>query len=323
MPFMVCLYLGNSDPCFCLAAEEYLIKNYGEDIFLIWQSHNAVIVGKHQNALAEINYRFIRGNNISVTRRISGGGTVFHDRGNVNFTFIKNVSGPSEISFKIFTRPIIEFLKVLEVKAETSGRNDLVVAGNKISGNAEHVYKNRVLHHGTLLFDSDLVNLGNAIRVVAGKYIGKAVQSNRAVVANIRPYLKRDMDTERFAESLFNYQLESDPENTVHIFDDAEIGAITKLAEEKFSTWEWRFGYSPKYIFRNEWADDESSIQIELQVEKGIIVLSLCAGFNFTPRIIDQLNWGLTGRRHCFEDVSEVVKHFISNSTEDMVYSFF
>ncbi len=199
---MLCIHLKNQDPYFCLAAEEYFLKNFREDIFMLWQSEDTIVVGKHQNALGEINYRFVREKGIQVARRISGGGTVFHDSGNVNFTFIKNVKGPSEISFKIFTTPVVEALAQLGVTATTSGRNDLLINGFKISGNAEHVFKNRVLHHGTLLFNSDLENLGQAIKVIPGKYESKAVQSNRSPVANISSFLKDQLKIEEFIRFL-------------------------------------------------------------------------------------------------------------------------
>ena len=137
---MLIIHLENTDPYFCLAAEEFFLKNFVEDIFIIWQSENAIVVGKHQNALGEINYPFVRDNKITVARRISGGGTVFHDFGNVNFSFIKNVKSPAEISFKQFTEPVVAALSKLGVLAINSGRNDLLVSGKKISGNAEHVF---------------------------------------------------------------------------------------------------------------------------------------------------------------------------------------
>lgn len=150
----LCINQPNSDPYFNLAAEEYFLKNFQEDFFMLWRSWPSVVVGKHQNALAEINHEFVRLHQIPVARRLSGGGTVFHDPGNVNFTFIRNVANISEVNFKIFTIPVIEALKKLGVEAYTTGRNDLLIDGKKISGNAEHVHRNRVLHHGTLLFDS-------------------------------------------------------------------------------------------------------------------------------------------------------------------------
>src|SRR5690554_1158971 len=201
---MLCIRLYNNDPYFCLAAEEYLMKNFDQDIFMLWQSDATVVIGKHQNAMGEINYPYVIENGIKVARRISGGGTVFHDAGNLNFAYIKNVESPSQISFSRFVRPIVEALGKLDIKAVVSGRNDLLIDNKKISGNAEHIFKNRVLHHGTLLFDSDLTTLGKSIKVVEGKYQSKAVQSKRSTVTNILPYLKDQMSISTFANFIFN-----------------------------------------------------------------------------------------------------------------------
>src|SRR5690554_4159748 len=185
---MRCIRLSSRDPYFCLAAEEYLMKKFTDDIFMLWQSDDTVVIGKHQNAMGEINYRYVHEQNITVARRISGGGTVFHDSGNLNFAYIKNVSSTSEISFTRFIQPITEALGSLGITATTSGRNDLLVDGKKVSGNAQHIFKNRVLHHGTLLFNSNLQTLGSSIKVIPGLYRDKAVQSNRSIVTNILPY---------------------------------------------------------------------------------------------------------------------------------------
>ncbi len=168
----------------------------------------------------------------------------FHDSGNVNFSFIKNVKSTAEISFKQFTAIVVEALAKLGVTATTSGRNDLLIDGLKISGNAEHVFKNRVLHHGTLLFNSDLQNLGQAIKVVPGKYKGKAVQSNRSPVANISQFLKTPLTTGEFIQFLLGVQLENQ-ENSFYVLNENHIQSIEKLSTEKFKTWEWNFGYSP------------------------------------------------------------------------------
>ena len=299
---MLCIHLKNTDPYFCLAAEEYLLKNFSEDIFMLWQSKNAVVVGKHQNVAAEINHRFVHENNIAVCRRISGGGTVFHDAGNVNFTFIKNVKSPAEISFKLFTAPVVEALAKLGIEATTSGRNDLLINGLKISGNAEHVYKNRVLHHGTLLFNSDLENLGQAIKVTPGKYEGKAVQSNRSPVANIAQFLKTPMTTGEFIQFLLGVQLENQ-ENTLYHLNENEIQFIEKLASEKFRTWEWNFGYSPKYIFKNEVDIDGKTISARLVVEKGVIVEVKIGGDYFDENECWQIQNILIEKRHFYNDL--------------------
>lgn len=315
---MLCIHLKNTDPFFCLAAEEYLLKNFSDDIFMLWQSNDTVVVGKHQNALAEINYRFVREHGINVARRISGGGTVFHDQGNVNFAFVKNVKSPAEISFKQFTAPVVETLAKLGIEATTSGRNDLLVDGLKISGNAEHVYKNRVLHHGTLLFNSDLENLGQAIKVTPGKYESKAVQSNRSPVANISQFLKTPMTTGEFIQFLFGVQLENH-ENHFYNLDETELQTIEKLADEKFKTWEWNFGYSPKYTFRNEVEIDGKTLKINLQVEHGIIVQAEIVGNYFRQNQANSIQNGLLQKRHNFDEVRKV----FSEVENQFIYLFF
>jgi lipoate---protein ligase len=317
---MLCLQLHNPDPYFCLAAEEFLMKNYQDDIFMIWQSQNAVIVGKHQNTLGEINYRYVRENNVRVARRISGGGTVFHDEGNINFVFIRNVESPAVVSFRMFLKPVADFLGKLGVMAEISGHNDLLATGKKISGNAQHVYKNRVLHHGTLLYDSDLDKLGNAIRVVPGKYSGKAVQSNRSMVANIRSMLPDKLTTSQFIQKMFDFLLISYPGSRFHDLSEDEIRDIASLATSKFASWDWCFGYSPKYVFRNELSHRDTLLKIELSVEKGMIVESRCAG-SFPE--IPELNHFLTGIRHSYAGVREAAGQCLQDLTEEQVYCFF
>lgn len=319
---MICIHLKNTNPFFCLAAEEYLLKNFDEDIFMLWQSENAVVVGKHQNLLAEINYPFVRENNITIARRISGGGTVFHDAGNVNFSFIKNVKSPAEISFKMFTLPVVDALAKLGVTATTSGRNDLLIDGLKISGNAEHIYKNRVLHHGTLLFNSDLKNLGQAIKVVPGKYESKAVQSNRSPVANISQFLKEKMSVAEFIQFLLGVQLEK-PDNVFYELNEIKIQKIELLVQEKFKTWEWNFGYSPKYSFKNEVEINGKMLEVELLVERGRMSDLKVGGDFFTTESSSQLCEILRNKKHIFKDVLNSLQIFKNNSSEELANIFF
>jgi lipoate-protein ligase A len=223
----------------------------------------------------------------------------------VNFTFIKNVKSPAEISFKQFTAPVVVALAKLGIEATTSGRNDLLINGLKISGNAEHVYKNRVLHHGTLLFDSNLEKLGQAIKVAPGKYEGKAVQSNRSSVANISQFLQTPMTKEEFMRFLLEVQLENTL-SKMFVFSENDISAIEKLATEKFRTWEWNFGYSPKYTFRNEVEIDGKNLSIRLVVEKGVIVEVEVGGEYFGKVERSRTENYLQNRRHFYADFSEL-----------------
>lgn len=320
--FMFCIHLKNTNPFFCLAAEEYLLKNFSEDIFMLWQSEDTIVLGKHQNALGEINYRFVRNNNITVARRISGGGTVFHDAGNVNFAFIKNVSSPVEISFKMFTAPVVDALAKMDVIATTSGRNDLLIEGKKISGNAEHVFKNRVLHHGTLLYNSDLKNLGQAIKVVAGKYESKAVQSNRSEVANISSFLKKQLSVEEFIQFMLKVQLEN---QGVELYElsGTDNRVIQKLSEDKFENWEWNFGYSPKYSFHNKTEIGGKEVEVSMWVVKGIITEIEISGEYFSKTISVQISERLLNKRHIFEDIQQELEKVLLAVPEELIYSFF
>jgi len=316
------MQLNNTNAYFCLAAEEYLLKNFDDDIFMLWQSKDTVVVGKHQNTLAEINYPFIREKNVTVARRISGGGTVFHDAGNVNFCYIKNVGSPSEISFKMFTEPVVEALARLGIEATTSGRNDLLINGLKISGNAEHVYKNRVLHHGTLLFNSDLENLGQAIKVVPGKYESKAVESNRSKVANISGFLDKEMTTEEFTRFLLDVQL-MNPANSFYALTDEDIFRIEELMKEKFSTWEWNYGYSPKYSFKNSFHSNSGSLKIELNVNKGTLETVRLEGSLLNDDQLKKIMLELTRKEHRYEVIESILKKQLKTVSPDIILAFF
>ena len=305
----LCLNQSSNDPYFNLAAEEYFLKHFQEDFFMLWRSKPSVVVGKHQNALAEINHEFVRKNQIPVSRRLSGGGTVFHDPGNVNFTFIRNVVNISEVNFKVFTVPVVAALKKLGVEAYTTGRNDLLIDGKKISGNAEHVHKNRVLHHGTLLFDSHLEALKGALKVDLSKFEDKAVQSNRSEVTNIANYLPNPISVEEFTQFVFNEICGTYPNFRVYEPTVEDIAAIEKLAVEKYQTWDWIFGYSPRYRFANTIEPANGAISVSLLVEKGRITEATFSG-EIQDEMAQKLAGTLVGYRHDFQEVSESLFRF-------------
>jgi lipoate---protein ligase len=298
----LCINQPNSDPYFNLAAEEYFLKNFQEDFFMLWRSHPSVVVGKHQNALAEINHEFVRSREITVARRLSGGGTVFHDPGNVNFTFIRNVANISEVNFKVFTVPVIEALKKLDVDAYTTGRNDLLIDGKKISGNAEHVHRSRVLHHGTLLFDSHLEALKGALKVDLSKFEDKAVQSNRSEVTNIANYLPNPISVQEFTDFLFGEISQNYQEFQIYEPTPEDLESIEKLSIEKYQTWDWIFGYSPRYRFTNTLDNANGEISVNLLVEKGRIAEASVSGTiqaEFSQNIVK----ALISCRHDYEAV--------------------
>ncbi|HKJ42178.1 MAG TPA: lipoate--protein ligase [Sunxiuqinia sp.] len=295
------------DPYFNLAAEEYLLKNFTEDIFMLWQSQSAIVVGKHQNALKEINHRYVHENNIQVARRLSGGGTVFHDPGNLNFTFIKNVAQIDQVNFKVFTQPIVAVLKELGLDAYTSGRNDLLLEDKKISGNAEHVYKKRVLHHGTLLYESHLDKLRKALKVDLSRFEDKAVQSNRSEVANISEFMATKMDVQQFADFIFEGIKSTYSGAQVFEFSSDDIQAIQQLRDEKYITWNWIYGYSPKYKYTNQFDYFNSTISFTMQVIKGVIDNIEWRGPLSQNHAVVLSNL-LLGTRHDYQELSERIK---------------
>ena len=260
----------NTNAYFNLAMEEYFLKNTNEDIFLLWQNENSIIVGKNQNTLSEINYDYVKENNIKVVRRLSGGGAVFHDLGNINFTFI-SCNDNSFSDFKKFTMPIVEALKELNVHAEFSGRNDLLIDGQKFSGNAQYNYKNKVMHHGTLLFSSEINDLSNALKVKPSKFQGKSVKSVKSRVTNISSHLDKKMTVLEFKDYLMDFINKRDKNSHFYELNDKDVESINKLVEEKYSTWEWNFGYSPKYSLYNELKYPGGNVEFSLDVHDGLI----------------------------------------------------
>ena len=320
---MYCIISDTRDPYFNLATEEYLMKHSEEDIFLLWQSESCVVVGKHQNTYAEINYPFIREHNIKVARRLSGGGTVFHDRGNLNFTFIRNGEPGKLVDFRRFVSPVIEMLQQLNVHAVMGGKNDILVDGKKISGNAEHVYKNRVLHHGTLLFSSDLKKLGNAIRVKPGRYFDKAVQSNRSDVMNISENPSVVFDMSVFIEKLNAFILDKYKDAVKYKMNEQDREEINKLVSEKYSTWEWIFGYSPDYYLQDTIKIRNGNLSFRLTVSKGRITGCEFNGSALSLEDNNLVSGKLTGLCHREEDIKvalDSLANSISMSSEEITF---
>ena len=268
---MRCLISTSTNPYFNLATEEYLLKINDEEIFLIYINDPCVVVGKHQNLLSEINLQYILEHNIKLARRISGGGTVYQDLNNLNFSFIHNCTNLEQINFTKFTNPILEALSEMGLDVSFSGRNDLLVDSKKISGNAMHIFKTRVLSHGTLLFNTDLNKLSAALKNQPQKYIDKSIKSVRSKVTNISNYLESPKTIDEFRQILFQIITGKYTNPTINLLTNQEAELINQISKSKFETWEWIYGYSPKYIFQSRLAISNQFVKLEMQVEKGII----------------------------------------------------
>lgn len=305
---MLLIYNDNTNPYFNLAMEEYLLKNTNEDLFILWRNKPSIIVGKNQNTLSEINLDYVRDQSIPVVRRLSGGGAVFHDLGNINFTFI-SCNNSSFSDFKRFTQPIIDLLKTLGLNAEFSGRNDLLIDGKKFSGNAQYNYKNKIMHHGTLLFSSQISDLSSALKVKDIKFQGKGIKSVKSRVTNISNHLDKNIDILEFKNLLMNYIYSISSDNTFYNLTKDDIEKIENLVEEKYSSWEWNFGNSPKYSLLNDLKYPGGNIEFNLEVEKGFITKIKFFGDFFGKDDVSTLEVLLCGVRHEEQSIRDVLAH--------------
>jgi len=238
---MLCIERTETDPYFNIAAEEYFLKNFTSDIFMVWQNSKAIILGKHQNVSAEINLLWARKKAIPIVRRLSGGGTVFHDTGNLNYTFIFTGKQERLVNYQKYSRPIIDFLETLGIQADFVGKSDLKIGKLKFSGNAEHVYRSRVLHHGTLLFKTNLNELEEALDVPRIELHKKYIRSNRSLVTNISDHLSRQMDMIEFKDLLFSFVVNLFENASIYNLTDHDRNEIETLSELKYKTDKWNF----------------------------------------------------------------------------------
>jgi len=295
---MLCIVSPHTDPYFNLASEEYLLKCRSEEVFLLYRNSPVIVVGKHQNTLAEINLSFVQQQAIPVARRISGGGTVFHDLGNLNFAFITNEKEGELVNYKKATKPVIEAMSHMGLDVQLGKRNELLLNGLKISGTASHVYKQRALHHGTLLFSSQMEHLVNALKTGDSSFADRAVKSVRSRVTNIRDHLVEPMEMDEFQTRLFE-AVSSELDGAVHYqYTTDDQKEIRKLSETRFSTWEWNFGYSPKYQFTKSLLFDTGRVDLHMNVEKGIIREVKIEGDFISEKGIRSLEELITGSIH-------------------------
>ncbi len=267
------MLLDGTDAAFNLAAEQFVFDSLSHDRswFLLWQNRSAVIIGRHQDTLAEINRPFIEEHGIQVVRRLSGGGAVYHDLGNLNYTIIDNSGGTGRIDMSLFCQPVLRVLRAQGVPAELSGRNDMTVDGKKFSGSAQYIRRGRVLHHGTLLFDSDLDTVQHALRVDPDKIRSKGLASVRSRVTNLRPWLPEGIDLRRFRELLLHELLREQP-GEEYFFSDEERVQVESLRDSRYRSWDWNYGVSPacSRVLRRRF-EDCGTVEARMLLEHGLI----------------------------------------------------
>lgn len=259
---MIFIKNKNTDVYFNLAMEEYFFEKFKKDeVFMLWINEPSVVIGKHQNLIEELNMKYCFENNIKIARRLSGGGTVVHDFGNLNYTYITNTTGDTALDFKEFLKPMYNALLNLNIDAHISPRNDFRVLEKKICGHSQFMRKKRVLHHGCILFDSNLDNLRNALNVKNKKIISKSAKSVKSSVANLKEISKLDYEISDFLEKLKNEILKTQENFEIYELTKEDILNIDKIKSEKYVTKDWIYGQSPKCTFS---LDEERDYTVEI-----------------------------------------------------------
>ncbi|MBT2603916.1 lipoate--protein ligase [Peribacillus frigoritolerans] len=317
---------GITDPRINLAIEEYALKhlNIDETYLLFYINRPSIIIGRNQNTIEEINSDYVDEKGITVVRRLSGGGAVYHDLGNLNFSFITKDDGDSFHNFKKFTQPVVETLEKLGIHAELSGRNDILAEGKKISGNAMFSTKGRMFSHGTLLFQSEMDHIVSALKVKKDKIESKGIKSIRSRVGNIADFLKEPMSVEKFRSFLLQNIFKDTGKVTEYVLTETDWEKIHEISEDRYQNWEWNYGKSPKFNLQNSHRFPVGSVDIRLEVNRGIIENCKIYGDFFGVGEVADIERKLTGTRYEKEAISRVldeidVRHYFGNVTKEEI----
>ncbi|MBD8067613.1 lipoate--protein ligase [Bacillus sp. PS06] len=315
---------GITDPRINLAIEEYAVKNLdiNETYLLFYINEPSIIIGKNQNTIEEINTKYVEENGIHVVRRLSGGGAVYHDLGNLNFSFITKDDGQSFHNFRKFTEPVINALKAIGVEAELSGRNDILVDGRKISGNAQFSTKGRMFSHGTLMFNSEIDHVVAALNVKKEKIESKGIKSIRSRVANIAEFLDSEMTIEEFRGLLLRYIFNESDDIQTYELTDSDWEKIHEISKEHYQNWEWNYGKSPSFNLQHSHRFPVGHIDVRLEVQKGVIENCKIYGDFFGVGDVSEIEQLLTGTRYNKQDIENVledveIKHYFGNVTKE------
>ncbi len=270
--------LDEHDPAINLALEEYVLRksDLHDDLLLFYINEPSIIIGRHQNTIEEINREYVETHGIHVVRRLSGGGAVYHDLGNLNFSFITDYQPENFQNFRKFTEPVVRAMAKIGVHAELTGRNDIQINERKVSGNAQYISRGRMVSHGTLLFNSDLSHVSEALNVHESKITSKGIKSVRSRVANISEFLEQPLDIESFKELILETYFEGIAEIPRFPLTPEDWAAVRKLADERYRSWEWTYGNSPDFNIEKRQRFNGGEIDARFDVKKGVIQ---CAKF--------------------------------------------
>lgn len=288
------------DSAINLALEEYVLRQsiHGTDLVLFYINEPSIIIGRHQNTIEEINPAYVKEHNIHVVRRLSGGGAVYHDLGNLNFSFLTDYQSDNFTNFKRFTQPVVDCLKKLGINAELSGRNDILINGRKVSGNAQYISQGRMVSHGTLLFNSDLSHVADALHVHESKIASKAIKSVRSRVANISEFLDHPIEIEDFRELLLATYFEGQSEVVNYPLSEKDWQNVLQLADERYCSWDWNYGKSPEFNVEKRRRFPSGEIDARINIKQGMIQSVKFYGDYFAEVDPEQLEKKLLGIRY-------------------------
>lgn len=316
---------GIHDPAINLAIEEYALKHLPmeESYLLFYINQPSIIIGKHQNTIEEINQEYCKDNNVQIVRRLSGGGAVYHDLGNLNFSFITKDDGQSFHNFLKFTQPVIDALHKMGVNAELSGRNDLQVGEKKISGNAQFSTRGRMFSHGTLMFNLNLDNVQASLNVNPEKFKSKSTKSVRSRVANISDLMEGTMTIEEFRaellRSIFGMDVQDVPQ---YHLQESDWEKINQISKEHYQNWEWNYGISPESNVKHSKKFPVGIIDLRMNINEGRIHDIKIYGDFFGVGDVADIENALRGKRYEDAEVREALsnldmKHYFGNLEMD------
>ncbi|MFT8757250.1 lipoate--protein ligase [Leuconostoc pseudomesenteroides] len=322
-------YFGN-DAYTNIAMDAWLLKNLhpSEPVFALWQNKRAIIVGENQNTFAEVNQDYVDSHDVQVVRRVSGGGAVYHDLGNICFTFFVPVANSANVNFHQFVKPMADALESVGIPVEISGRNDLEINGKKVSGNAQRYAGGYLMHHGTLLWNTDVEAMVRALNVADEKFISKAAKSVRARVGTIKDFAPESLTIDDFIAKL-QYYLSDEGRDGEYQLSDTQKKAILEARDQKFSQWSWNYGKSPEFMYDNHAKFDGGAIDVQVNVNDGRIT-----DINFTGDFLGVRDWreikpALVGIPFTPEAVSTILdqksdgQYFGSITNNELLATFF
>lgn len=301
-----------TDPTINLAIEEYAVSELdpNETYLLFYVNEPSIIIGKNQNTIEEINEAYVKENDIHVVRRLSGGGAVYHDFGNLNFSFITTDDGDNFHNFKKFTDPVVTALQRLGIDAKLSGRNDIQVGERKISGNAQFKTKGRMFSHGTLLLDSHLEDVVKALHVKTDKIASKGIKSIRSRVANINEFLQEPLTMEALKKQLLVSIFQGKENISFYEWTEQDWKRVHEISEQRYRNWDWNYGKSPKFNVQHAKRFPIGQIEVRLFVEKGYIEEAKIFGDFFGVKNVQDIEKALIKKRYIREEIQSTLETF-------------